>query len=101
LKWIEPKKNVILLNQAYCGLALSAIEGGMHASMEYLLCGLPVVTTESLGGRSYFLNSNNSIFVDDNSDAVLSAVNELKKGFNPDRSQEIRDDAITMQKKSY
>jgi len=39
-----------------CGLALSAMEGGMYASAEYLLCGLPVVTTPSLGGRDEFFH---------------------------------------------
>lgn len=37
-----------------CGLALSRVEGAMWASAEYLLCGLPVVSTFSFGGRSYF-----------------------------------------------
>lgn len=36
---------------AACGLALSAREGAMFASAEYLLCGLPVVNTPSIGGR--------------------------------------------------
>ncbi len=37
---------------AKCGLALSASEGACFASSEYLLCGLPVVDTPALGGRS-------------------------------------------------
>ena len=42
-------------NQAYAGLCLSAQEGAMLASCEYLLCGIPVVSTPSQGGRDEFL----------------------------------------------
>jgi glycosyltransferase involved in cell wall biosynthesis len=44
------------LNSAACGLCLSAEEGAMTAAGEYLLAGLPVVTTASRGGRDYFLD---------------------------------------------
>ncbi len=44
------------LNQARCGLCLSAAEGAMYASIQYLLAGLPVVTTPSLGGRDAFFH---------------------------------------------
>ena len=43
-----------ILVQSRCGLALSAQEGAMYASGEYLLAGLPVVTTRSRGGRDAF-----------------------------------------------
>lgn len=43
------------LNSAAVGLCLSREEGAMFASTEYLLAGLPVVTTPSRGGRdAYF-----------------------------------------------
>ena len=41
----------IPMNQARCGLCLSAEEGAMFVSAEYLLCGLPVVNTPNIGGR--------------------------------------------------
>lgn len=40
------------LARAKCGLVLSAREGASFCSSEYLLCGLPVVDTPALGGRS-------------------------------------------------
>lgn len=40
------------LNSARVGVCLSAVEGAMFAATEYLLCGLPVVSTPSLGGRN-------------------------------------------------
>lgn len=59
------------------GLALSASEGAMWASVEYLMCGLPVVTTPSRGGRSRYLSSENSIEVAPTIDSVCRGVDEL------------------------
>lgn len=39
------------VGRATVGLCLSAEEGPMRASIEYMLCGLPVVTTPAKGGR--------------------------------------------------
>lgn len=39
------------LNRAAVGLCLSSVEGSNYASMEYMLAGLPVVSTPSVGGR--------------------------------------------------
>jgi hypothetical protein len=46
------------LCKAQTGLCLSAVEGAMYASMEYLMSGLPVVSTLSLGGRDYFFDDD-------------------------------------------
>jgi hypothetical protein len=43
------------LNRTGVGLCLSSVEGQMRASMEYMLCGLPVVTVPSKGGRDRYL----------------------------------------------
>ena len=40
------------LGLAKCGLVLSEREGASFCSSEYFLCGLPVVDTPALGGRS-------------------------------------------------
>jgi hypothetical protein len=64
-----------LINSSGVGLCLSAIEGAMFASMEYLMCGTPVVTTPSKGGRDEFFNPKNSICVEPDPDAVKSGVN--------------------------
>ncbi|MBR4190140.1 MAG: glycosyltransferase [Kiritimatiellae bacterium] len=53
-RWVEAfsgSKISCLLARAKCGLALSAVEGACFASAEYLLSGLPVVDTPSIGGR--------------------------------------------------
>lgn len=80
------------INRACVGLCLSAEEGGMFACTEYLLCGLPVVTTTSYGGRDFWLDGSNSITVRPDSDAVAEAVRELaSKGLKP---QTIRADTL-------
>ena len=66
-----------LLNQARVGLCLSACEGTMFAATEYLLCGLPVVSTVSLGGRETWFDPRFTRIVPDDTLAVATAVKEL------------------------
>lgn len=66
-------------NQSYAGLCLSAVEGAMFASCEYLLCGIPVVSTPSKGGRDEFFTEENSIIVPPDPEAVVQAVDKWKK----------------------
>ena len=58
------------LGQAKCGLVLSAREGASFCSSEYLLCGLPVVDTPALGGRSVLYPEEYVRYVDSTPDAV-------------------------------
>jgi len=59
---------------ARCGLCLSAAEGAMFASTEYLLCGIPVVNTHNLGGRDEMFPDFAVKTVPDDSAAVAAAV---------------------------
>jgi glycosyltransferase involved in cell wall biosynthesis len=65
------------LNQAKVGLILSEKEGACYATAEYLLCGLPVVSTKSLGGRDVFFDDEYTRIVDNTPDAVREGVEEL------------------------
>lgn len=65
------------LNQSRCGLCLSRNEGAMFASIEYLLCGLPVVSTRSYGGRDEFYDEAYVAIVEDDPEAVASGVRDL------------------------
>jgi glycosyltransferase involved in cell wall biosynthesis len=49
----------------------------MFASIEYLLCGLPVVTTRNSGGRDVFFDPEYVETVDDDSEAVNRGVLNL------------------------
>lgn len=73
------------LAQADVGLCLSAVEGCMRASMEYLLAGLPVVSTHSVGGRDRYFNGAYSRIVDPDPNAIAAAASELR-GLNLDRN---------------
>jgi glycosyltransferase involved in cell wall biosynthesis len=74
------------------GLIFSKEEGACYSSSEYLLCGLPVISTKSKGGRDFWYNEKNSIICEDNSESVLNCVNEalekIKNGYF--NSEEIR-----------
>jgi glycosyltransferase involved in cell wall biosynthesis len=63
------------INESYCGLALSAEEGACYSSSECLLCGTPMVSTKSLGGRDLWYDEYNSIVCDsDTAEDVAEAV---------------------------
>ena len=79
-------------NQAYVGLCLSEIEGPMISSTEYLLCGIPVVSTPSKGGRDEFFNAQNSIIVPPEPGAVAQAVKHWK--VSPPDHQIIREQIL-------
>ena len=66
-------------NRARVGLILSEREGACFASMEYLLCGLPVVSTPSIGGRDVFWDDRFVIVCEPAPEAVAEAVRELKR----------------------
>ena len=63
-----------LINESKCGLCLSAEEGACYSSSEYLLCGVPVVSTQSHGGRDVWYEDFNSILCEDTPEAVAAAV---------------------------
>jgi glycosyltransferase involved in cell wall biosynthesis len=64
-------------NQSRVGLCLSAEEGAMFSSMEYLLCGLPIVSTPSVGGRDEFFDDRYVKIVKPTREAVAAGVAEL------------------------
>jgi glycosyltransferase involved in cell wall biosynthesis len=69
---------VEIYHRARVGLCLSSIEGAMFASMEYLLCGLPVVSTRAVGGREAFWDDRYVTVCEDTPEAVAAAVEEMK-----------------------
>ncbi len=66
-----------IYNSSGVGLCLSAAEGAMYSSMEYLLCGLPVVSTPALGGRDVYFDPNWALYVDPDRDSVAKAVKSV------------------------
>ena len=74
---LEPSEVNQCLNLCKVGLCLSAIEGAMYSSVQYLLSGLPVVSTRSLGGRDVFFDEEYVLIVEDKPEAVRKGVEEL------------------------
>lgn len=65
------------INRARVGLCLSAHEGAMLATMEYLLSGIPVVSTPSIGGRDRVLDPRYTLIAEPDASAVAAAVRTL------------------------
>ncbi|QKC80402.1 glycosyltransferase [Mesorhizobium sp. NZP2077] len=76
-KLTTPEVNRVY-NQAAVGLCLSAEEGAMYSSMEYLLAGLPIVSTPSLGGRDVFFDPDYCMIVEPEPAAIRRAVERLR-----------------------
>ncbi len=66
------------LARAAVGLMLSATEGANYASMEYMLAGLPVVSTPSAGGRDVYFDPDFCVVCDPDPVAVRDAVAALR-----------------------
>jgi hypothetical protein len=87
-KPVSPNEVRRYYNQCKVGVILSEFEGSCYSSGEYLLCGLPVVSTRCTGGRQHWYNSKNSVICEPTQDAVLAAGNlaleKINSGeFNP------------------
>ena len=78
-RFLAPEEVNRALNQCGVGLALSREEGAMLASIQYLLAGLPVVSTASQGGRDDFYHPDYTRIVDATPSAVADAVSELQR----------------------
>jgi len=78
-KHVDPARVVAVVNSARCGLALSGAEGANYATIEYLLCGVPVVTTRCIGGRNWWLSDDVAIYADDTPQDVAEAVARMIK----------------------
>lgn len=74
---LTPGEVADALNRCRVGLCLSAEEGAMYASIQYMLCGLPIVSTRSKGGRDEFFDDRYVRVVDDSPGAVRAGVEEL------------------------
>ena len=75
---LSPEDVAIRLAQADVGLCLSAEEGMMRASIEYLLAGLPVVSTPSVGGRDRYYVGAYCRIAEPDPHSIARAVAELR-----------------------
>lgn len=72
------------MNRVRTGLCLSAEEGAMFVSAEYLLCGLPVVSTPNLGGRDQLFPPDFALTVEPSPRAIADGVEQqIDQGHDP------------------
>lgn len=71
---LSPREVAIVVSASRCGLILSELEGQNNASTEYLLCGIPVVSTPSVGGRDAMFDPAHTRIVEPDPQAVEAAV---------------------------
>ena len=83
---IRPKELSEHLCRARCGLMLSEVEGANYATVEYLLSGLPVVSTPSKGGRNEYLDPRYCTIVKPNKELIMQAILSYKEK-TPDPEQ--------------
>ena len=76
-RWLSWEEINAAYHQARVGLCLSRVEGHMAASLQYLMAGLPVVTTPNLGGRMRPFDPRYVRWAPDDPGAVASAVDDL------------------------
>lgn len=76
---LTPDELSTLYANCYCGLMLSEIEGACRATIEYLLTGLPVVTTPAYGGRFEYLDGQNSVICESNAESISTAIKIAKE----------------------
>ncbi|MEO6588140.1 MAG: glycosyltransferase family 1 protein [Pyrinomonadaceae bacterium] len=74
---LYPKQINECLNKCRVGLCLSETEGAMYASGQYLLCGLPIVSTKSFGGRDVFFDDEYTIITEADAEEITNAVQNL------------------------
>lgn len=92
--FFSPEQVAKAINQAKYGLILSATEGANFATTEYLLCGKPVISTPSKGGREVFFTDYNHIIVNPDATLIREAVSFMD--VLPNHPQRIRNEALEL-----
>ena len=82
------------LHLADYGAIFSVEEGNCRASNEYLMAGLPVLSTYSIGGREIFYDQDNSILCNATIEAVTDGHNRMKELLKRANRVQIRDRAV-------
>lgn len=91
-----------IVAQAFSGGCFSEEEGACYSSSEYLLSGIPVVSTRSRGGRDIWYNPFNSVLLNEAcADSVVGAVEDIKFMLENQIMvpHEIRENHINIQRK--
>jgi len=85
------------LNECKLGIFLSTTEGACYSSSEYLLCGLPVISVKSNGGRDVWFNDKNSIIINNKEDELKNSIDFILNNIDQYDSNKIREEHINKQ----
>ncbi|WP_418765682.1 glycosyltransferase [Mailhella sp.] len=96
-QWYDNDQICDALSASRCGVILSAEEGACFAAVEYLLCGLPVVTTPSVGGRDAMFHPDYVVWADPTPESVAAAVE--KAIALPISPEEIRERTVALMRR--
>jgi len=61
---LSPEEVNVMVNKSKIGIMTTELEGVSWASLEYLMCGIPVISCKSKGGRDVYYTKNNSVIHD-------------------------------------
>jgi glycosyltransferase involved in cell wall biosynthesis len=90
------------MNKAKIGLCLSAEEGAMFVSAEYLLCGLPVISTRNLGGRDGLFDDEYALIVNDTTESIADGVKTLiSKNIDPNYIRQCAIEKMTQHRNTF
>lgn len=95
-----PAEVAQVLGNSEVGAIFSETEGACYSSGEFLLCGLPVISTPCRGGRELYYNEDNSIIVEEKKEvipALVSLINRLR--LQPELRQTIRNRHLNLSKR--
>lgn len=73
-RWATSEEILSIHNRSRVGLALSVREGAMLGAVEYMLCGVPLVSTPCQGGRELFFDDRFVSIVEPTPEAVAAGV---------------------------
>jgi len=96
---LPPRVVAEILNRSYVGGVFSEVEGANFSTVEYLLSGLPVISTASCGGRDVYFTPENHEIVYEPADvavALTKLINMLR--LHKDLSKNIRESALATSK---
>jgi len=110
LQTIEPPKNTyfskdkisneeirLKINESKYAVTLSEIDMAEYSICNYLLCGIPIITTNNEGGRNFWLTDLNSITVKPDKEEIKKAI----MSYSEPRINEIREDCIAKIKEQH
>lgn len=61
-------------NRAQFGVSLITQDSSSYVIGEYFLCGLPIITVASIGGKNIWTNKYNSVLVDATKESILKGI---------------------------